>query len=380
MKKRIFSALLVIPIVLYFFLQDNSQIIHFGHLIFSFLLARELLQLYLDDKVSIIAPSKKAVSMKPKAIQSESKATQTKSRAPHPFSSLQSKGIQTVILCTVIFFSILMAMVDLVFSSLASSKNNLLTIYIIIFFFTLALALTLISIFSYRREKDNLKLEQNFFANRYRDLCYGVMVFLISGPLLYHVVMLKYISPLLLPSGVMFQRILSFPSNPYIPFQGFSSNGVTAGEAYILYGCILVWGFDSLAYLFGKKWGTKKLPNFFSPNKSYAGLYVGGAFTLLLLTGIYSLLTIWHKLFLSILPGLDGLPIFDSPSSFLICSILLIYVGFLGDLFGSLLKRMAGKKDSGNFMPGHGGLLDRIDGFIFVVPSIFYLASLLSIF
>ena len=110
---------------------------------------------------------------------------------------------------------------------------------------------------------------------------------------------------------------------------------------------------DTGAYFFGKKFGKEKLLPTISPNKTWEGLFggilCGGGI------GIVSSLfiveaTLWMRVVL----------VFGS--------ILLVLVALIGDLFESLLKRQAGVKDSGKCLPGHGGILDRLDSWFAAIP------------
>jgi phosphatidate cytidylyltransferase len=125
------------------------------------------------------------------------------------------------------------------------------------------------------------------------------------------------------------------------------------GDIYFLILLITVFSADTFAYFSGKLFGKKKLYPSISPNKTMAGLY--GA-----LIG-------------STLTGGTCFILLSKASPFFAFSTAMV-VGFVslnGDLFASLLKRSVDKKDSGKIMPGHGGLIDRLDGVIFASP-IFY--------
>ncbi|MDL2262387.1 phosphatidate cytidylyltransferase [Bacteroidales bacterium OttesenSCG-928-I21] len=119
---------------------------------------------------------------------------------------------------------------------------------------------------------------------------------------------------------------------------------------------VLIWIYDSLAYccgtLFGRH-GKHKLFERISPKKSWEGT-IGGA-----------LFTILAGYFLNLL-----FPILTK-TDWLIISIIVIIFGTLGDLIESMFKRSSELKDSGHLLPGHGGLLDRFDSFIFTVPWVF---------
>ncbi len=108
---------------------------------------------------------------------------------------------------------------------------------------------------------------------------------------------------------------------------------------------------------FGSNFGKHKLYPAVSPNKSIEG-GVGGV--------IGSILAV-------ILAGVTFLPQVGVIDGVLI-GLVLGVSGQLGDLFESLLKRACGVKDSGNMIPGHGGLLDRLDSLLFAFPVVYYLA------
>jgi phosphatidate cytidylyltransferase len=124
---------------------------------------------------------------------------------------------------------------------------------------------------------------------------------------------------------------------------------------------ITVPAFDIGAYLFGKTLGRHKLAPSISPNKTWEGV-LGG------------FLAVCVALFLSLNHGLCSLDYSEyiqSALSVLLLAIIISTLACLGDLLESWLKRRAGIKDSGNLLPGHGGFLDRIDGFILVTIFVF---------
>ena len=116
---------------------------------------------------------------------------------------------------------------------------------------------------------------------------------------------------------------------------------------------ILVWVNDSFAYLVGKNFGKQKLFEKISPKKTVEG-FLGGLFFSCIASFFIANFT--HSL---------------SFSSWLILSIVISVFGTLGDLIESKFKRQANIKDSGDIMPGHGGLLDRLDSIIFAAPFIY---------
>lgn len=116
---------------------------------------------------------------------------------------------------------------------------------------------------------------------------------------------------------------------------------------------ILTWASDTGAYFFGKRFGKKKMAPSISPNKTVAGFW-GGA----MLTGLCGLL-----FFLS-----NTMPL-ATVSSMLIFAFAIHSVAVLGDLFESVLKRHCKVKDSGALLPGHGGVLDRLDSLAATIPA-----------
>ncbi|MCF7561304.1 phosphatidate cytidylyltransferase [Sabulilitoribacter multivorans] len=132
-------------------------------------------------------------------------------------------------------------------------------------------------------------------------------------------------------------------------------------NANILLGSfILVWVNDSFAYLVGKNFGKQKLFEKISPKKTVEG-FLGGLFFSCL--GSYFIATFTNTL---------------DFTSWLILSIIISVFGTLGDLIESKFKRQANVKDSGVIMPGHGGLLDRLDSIIFAAPFIYLFLRVLN--
>lgn len=124
------------------------------------------------------------------------------------------------------------------------------------------------------------------------------------------------------------------------------------GHLWLLTALTLVWAADSGAYFAGRHFGRHKLAPRISPNKTIEGL-LGG-----LLAGLVTAAGFgW----------LAGISAVQMPSLLLVATIAVL-ASVLGDLFESLLKRHAGAKDSGTAIPGHGGVLDRIDGVLAALP------------
>lgn len=132
------------------------------------------------------------------------------------------------------------------------------------------------------------------------------------------------------------------------------------GPYIMLFLFALIFGADTGAYFTGRKWGKHKLAPTVSPGKTWEGL-IGALVTT-------SLIAMSALYFLNI-PQTTWLPI-------MIVAMITVLFSVLGDLFESMLKRNAGLKDSGHLLPGHGGILDRIDSLtaaapIFAVGEIF---------
>jgi phosphatidate cytidylyltransferase len=129
------------------------------------------------------------------------------------------------------------------------------------------------------------------------------------------------------------------------------------GWLAVLWVLLVIWSSDIGAYLSGSLIGGPKLAPRLSPNKTWAGL-IGGA----VLAGVLAALFV-----LSAAPGLVA---FSSPVALFLIGFLLAVWSQLGDILESSLKRRFNVKDSGNLIPGHGGVLDRIDSLIFTVPVV----------
>jgi phosphatidate cytidylyltransferase len=112
-----------------------------------------------------------------------------------------------------------------------------------------------------------------------------------------------------------------------------------------------IWISDTAAYFAGRSFGKHKLAVTISPGKTWEGV-IGALIAVLIYALVWNYLT--EEKFLSV---------------FLVPLLLLLVVlGVIGDLFESLVKRHAGVKDSGNLLPGHGGILDRIDALTSTLP------------
>jgi len=128
----------------------------------------------------------------------------------------------------------------------------------------------------------------------------------------------------------------------------YAENGVYL----LLFLFIIIWGADIGAYFVGRRWGKHKLAPLVSPGKSWEGLLGAMVVTILL---SFSVIFFYHMSYMMF-------------STILILSIITVLFSIVGDLFESMLKRNAGLKDSGSVLPGHGGILDRIDSLTAAAP------------
>ena len=123
---------------------------------------------------------------------------------------------------------------------------------------------------------------------------------------------------------------------------------------------VLIWANDTFAFVVGKSIGKHKLFERISPKKTIEG-FVGGLTFALIFSVLIAKYFIFEPIFLWI-----GI------------SLVVSIFGTIGDLVESKFKRLAGVKDSGKIMPGHGGILDRLDSIIFVAPFVFLLYQILN--
>lgn len=133
------------------------------------------------------------------------------------------------------------------------------------------------------------------------------------------------------------------------------------GSELTLYFLLLIWAADISAYFAGKKFGKTQLAPEISPGKTVQGMYgalIAGGICAVVLSLIY------------------GFP-WMVASDFVMLSILTVLISIYGDLFFSVFKRQRGVKDTGSLLPGHGGILDRIDSLIAAIP--FFYAGIILI-
>lgn len=167
------------------------------------------------------------------------------------------------------------------------------------------------------------------------------------------VTLFKYPSELYFDSGKLIFTVIyvALPFSFALGLPKFSSyNDSFSLEVLFLF--ILIWSSDTFAYLVGKFFGKHKMAPKISPKKTWEG-YAGGV----VLTLVLSYFIEHYQ------PELRG--------NWMVVGFLVAAFAPLGDLVESQLKRNFGVKDSGNIIPGHGGVLDRLDSFIICVPVVY---------
>jgi len=150
-----------------------------------------------------------------------------------------------------------------------------------------------------------------------------------------------------------------------LPEQVSSEATAFHGAALLIFPIWVTWFGDTFAYGFGSRWGRAKLIEAVSPNKTVVGA-IGGLLGSVLAGGVFARL--W----------LSGVPEFAlSWPVGVALSLPIAIVGQVGDLAESVIKRDAGVKDSSRLLPGHGGVLDRLDALFFTVPLTYALLLLI---
>jgi phosphatidate cytidylyltransferase len=137
---------------------------------------------------------------------------------------------------------------------------------------------------------------------------------------------------------------------------------IPPGAAWVFLVLAITWVDDTMAYVVGSRWGRHRMAPSLSPKKSWEG--AAGGFVA------------------SVLMALLAVPLLGLPLSYPAAALLGIaggIAGQLGDLVESLIKRQIGTKDMGRMIPGHGGMLDRLDSMLFTAPVLYYLILLLTV-
>jgi phosphatidate cytidylyltransferase len=157
--------------------------------------------------------------------------------------------------------------------------------------------------------------------------------------------------------GALYASLLGFVAAilvaaPEVPDDAVLGGYFSAGQTWLLVLVLTVWSFDTFAYLAGRTFKKGRFLNHISPNKTWSGV-IGGTLAAIIVAGALA----WAAG--QWLPG--GL----------LLGLAVAIAGQAGDVAESMLKRTAGAKDSGNLIPGHGGILDRVDSFLFAAPVVY---------
>ena len=157
--------------------------------------------------------------------------------------------------------------------------------------------------------------------------------------------------------GVVYISMLAFVAAilvwaPPVPEDAVLGGLLDDGRIWLLVLVLTVWSFDTFAYLSGRTFKKGRFLNHISPNKTWSGV-IGGTVAAVIVAGLLTWAAgQWW-------PG--GL----------LLGLAVAVAGQAGDVAESMLKRTAGAKDSSNLIPGHGGILDRVDSFLFAAPVVF---------
>lgn len=207
---------------------------------------------------------------------------------------------------------------------------------------------------------------------RPRDrLLYGALVMILIGALWPLAGQTALVAGLMVPVFAAWWGALAWlwrhagPARPDSPLAVAGAGGVALAAAWlalmglragfgpelVLFLLMLIWVADIGAYFAGRRWGRRKLAPAISPGKTWEGVWGAATAT-----------------FVFALAGAAVLPVGSRWPAFV--AVCMVTVGFsiVGDLFESMLKRQRGLKDSGSLLPGHGGVLDRLDSLIAAAP------------
>jgi phosphatidate cytidylyltransferase len=207
------------------------------------------------------------------------------------------------------------------------------------------------------------------YAGFFLGICILIMSYILKNPLpdviILSIMAIMVIRLLVKKNPVSALNDISSPVMGifYIPvFLAFQTQIREIGPEWIIFLYATVWSSDSMAYYLGKGIGKRKLYKEVSPNKTVAGAagsIIGGVISAIILRA-----TIVQLL---------------SASNAVLIGIMIGIVSIIGDLVESMFKRDAGFKDSGIIIPGHGGILDKIDGILFAGPVLYWILKIMGI-
>ena len=178
----------------------------------------------------------------------------------------------------------------------------------------------------------------------------GLILFLMVN---YTPTKLKFPPRLILPIGVL---VVGIGLGHFLLIRNLPE-----GDLFVFFVLLVTWTADTAAYYTGVNLGRRPLAPQLSPKKTVEG-FVGGLLCAMLVAGLSHF---WFFPFLTLVECV-------------IMGVLLACLGLLGDLAESFFKRSSGVKDSGTLIPGHGGVLDRVDSLLFAAPSFYYAYTLLQ--
>jgi len=159
------------------------------------------------------------------------------------------------------------------------------------------------------------------------------------------------VAPVWLARGVSARQRVALATSGLLVLVPAALALVLLRPGQVLQVLVLVWIADSAAYFVGRRWGRRKLAPSISPGKTWEGAWGGIAGA-----ALYAMIGA------TFLTGIARLP------AYLTLAVVLAAISIVGDLFESAAKRQAEVKDSGALLPGHGGILDRIDSATAVLP------------
>lgn len=159
------------------------------------------------------------------------------------------------------------------------------------------------------------------------------------------------------PGGIATCGIIAYPLFPLAIIFKIALMENDVWIPVFVVGCVSTWVCDSFALFGGKRFGKTKLAPEVSPHKTVEGSVCGAISSIITGIILYFILRIWFDV------------------SFVYCTLTALICssfGQVGDLAASLIKRWAGLKDYSNLIPGHGGVMDRIDSLLFSIPTAYY--------
>ncbi len=167
------------------------------------------------------------------------------------------------------------------------------------------------------------------------------------------------------PGALASLAVLLYPLIPFIIVYKLALMDNSVWIPVFAIACISTWVCDSFALFGGKRFGKHKLAPEVSPNKTIEGTLSGALFSVIAGVVMYFVLKPSY-----------GISLIVCMLTALICSSF----GQVGDLAASLIKRMAGLKDYSNLIPGHGGVMDRVDSLLFSIPSAYFCLMIAGVF